>query len=156
MRWRKIYLGLKLWTRSCIYRRQLKRLKRELRDLAKGRADEKALLIKHYEHQLSIERVRNETLHTEWANRFLQLQKLSTLGISTSLIEEKAALREAPTSGLDQDENALNPTQLIELDERREKFFRDGYALEKSRSEIENRWEDIKLDVIADVKMSVN
>jgi len=156
MKFRKYLLALRLWARALRARRALSRLRRDLEDYRKQEANEKQRTVAFYEAQLAYERTRNETLHTEWANRFLQFQNLAPLGISSSLIEERAAAKLPPRHGDFDLEAPLTSSQMVELENRKELFFRDGFALEKSASEIQNRWNDIKTEVIQDVKMAIN
>lgn len=145
--------------RACIARREFRRLKKLL--LAEKEAKESKIqsLTRYYEEQLAVERTRNETLHLAWADRWLQRERLATLSVSTSLIQEKALQKLPPIEEkLDEIDqlNLLSPNQRLELEERRDQFFQDGRELGKSPPEINNRWKDIQADVIADIKMAVN
>lgn len=156
MKIRRFLLQWRFWARYRRARREYKRLKRQLEAQTSAFTKIKAKIISHYENQLATERARNETLHLEWANRFLQKDKLAPLGVSTSLIQEKAALKlPEDQRTLPDDELDLSSNQVLELQDRKDQFFRDGLNLEKSYAEIANRWEDIKLDVMQDVRVSV-
>lgn len=154
MKFRKLLLGFRLWARACRARRSFKRTKRqfELYKIEKDR--EKDRLIKHYERQLSLERTRNESLHLAWADRWLQRDKLTSLGITSSLIEEKAQAKLAPPDE-SRPEEGLNSDQFFELMTRKDQFFENGRELGKSSAEIENRWNDIKESVVSDVRLAI-
>lgn len=156
MKFRQFFLKLRLWTRVIRARRESKRLKRLLQLKESEFLREKAKLIKHYDKQLAVERTRSETLCVEWSNRFLQLQKLGALGVSTSLIEEKAESKLLSIDTPEELEDSLNSNQAIEFEQRREKFYADGIALNKSLSEITYHWNEIKQDVLLDVRMAIN
>lgn len=148
-------LGLRLWGRVIWHRRQFKRLKKALKVQEESSKREIKSLTKHYEQQLAVERVRNESINTEWANRFLQHNKLASLGISTTLLTEKAALKVIPEYQDTQNDETLTYNQNIELQERMDHFYSQGQELNRSPLEIRNRWEDIKEDVIADIRIAI-
>lgn len=156
MKFRKFFLGLKLWARTVRARRELKRLKQKLKKLHVRKNAQIRALVKHYEQQLAVERVRIEATHQAWADRWLQKDKLAPLGISTTLLEERANSKLPEQFRQQEFEETLNPVQLMELQDRRDLFFKDGLALQKSIAEINNRWQDIKDDVIADIRLAVN
>lgn len=158
MKFRKLLITLRLWARACRARREVNRLKRTIEALTTDFESEKRLLTRHYEKQLAVERTRNETLHLAWADRWLQREKLATLSVSTSLIDEKAEAKLLQNDAKDPDpaeDLTLNSSQMFELQERREQFFQDGRAANRSMSEIHNRWNDIKSEVIKDIRASI-
>lgn len=107
----------------------------------------------HYEKALLVERTRVESLHSAWADRFLQLQKLGSLGVTSQLIAEKSAHL---STTKEEDELDLTPSQLTELNFRKTRFIQDGRSLGKPDSEIYNRWNDIQEDIISHVKVAVS
>lgn len=153
MKYRKILLSIRLWFKLRRARKELSLLNQALEDLTEDSRVNLDIQKKFYEKQLAVERARNETLHTEWANRFLQLQKLSTLGISSSLIEEKALLKLPEVEFAP--ELSLTSSQQIELEERKELFFNQGLEFGKDISEIHNRWRDIEPDIISQVRLAI-
>lgn len=159
MKFRKLFINSRLWVRVCRARRELKRLKLELKRERISNSREKRSLIKHYEVQLAQERTRNETLHLAWADRWLQREKLATLSVSTTLIKENSNLKlpeEFITPDVDDENYTLNAAQMFELQDRREHFFQEGLSMGKSPAEITNRWKDIEPEVMQDVRLSVN
>lgn len=154
MKLRRLLMAMRLWVRSCRARRENKRLRKALDDYRFEWEEEKRRLMAHYERQLAYERTRCETIHVKWADRLLQSQKLATLGLSTSLITESSELKLHPDLR-NQIEDTLTSNQLMELQDRKDQFFRDGLALEKSPAEISHRWEDIKDDVVSDIKLAI-
>lgn len=155
---RQVPLALKVWCRLRRAKKALARLKLELEeardDLASSEQYHKeeieSLKAKH-EKALLTERFKNEILHTEWANRFLQLQKLGVLGINSSLVEERvdSVLQPTPTA------QALTDAQEEELEFRKNKFFEDGLRAGKSPSEISQRWRELESDIISDVRLAI-
>lgn len=148
---------MQVWRRARRFRRSYLSLKKKYGLLKKVHELEKQRLITHYEKRLAIEQTKVETLHSSWANRFLQLQKLSSLGVSTTLIEEVASTKLLDSGDLEENlEEDLTPQQYLELENRRERFLQDGLSMNKSPAEIHNRWKDIKETVILDVKRFIN
>lgn len=148
---------MQIWRRARRFRRLYLSLKKKYLLLKKVNEQEKQRLISHYEKRLAIEQTKVETLHSTWANRFLQLQKLSSLGVSTSLIEEVAESRLLNIGENSEDlEEDLTPQQYLELENRRERFLQDGLSMNKSPAEIHNRWKDIRDTVVSDVKRFIN
>jgi hypothetical protein len=151
-----ILLNCRYFFKYRAVKRKYRNLKNHFAEYRQKQDSEKKALTAHYELQLAMERTRNESLHAEWANRFLQLQKLSGLGVTTSLIEERAALKlpEALRTLESNDEESLSPSQYLEYQDRKQLFYQQGAEIGKSPSEINNRWEDVKQQIVADIRMA--
>lgn len=147
-------MRFRLWARVCRARRRIKRLEYELKAQEAAFKKIRGSLTKHYETRLAYERTKSETIHQEWANKFLQLQKLSQMTVTTSLIEEKAAHQLLPEHKEEQ-EMDLSPNQWLELQDRKDQFFKDGTELGHSLTEIHQKWRELEPDIAGDVKLSI-
>lgn len=154
---RKLFLGIKLYFRVRKARKVERALKKELLDIQKLRNTEKQIydtnlmnIRRSYEEKLYEERDYNRKMQKEWADRFLQLNKLAPMMILPDEdLRVPIDLRESTTQ---EDSISLRPEEDMLLLDRKDQFWEDGQALGRSEAEILAEWEILRPQIIKDVR----
>jgi hypothetical protein len=157
MKFRRFLLKSRLWWRYCVSKRHYKRLLRK--NTAEKRAFEVQLSEqkRFYERKLEIERLKVESLHLAWSDRFLQLQKLLTVSHITHNLDEKVddALQARDTRPISP-EQSLTHDQLNFFLDAKDGFWEAEIANGRSEAEIQRLWDnDYKSLEIARAQTSV-
>lgn len=158
MKFRKLFKSIMLWRRAIVARRQLKRLQLKLETSNKEHVTELRAVTKKYEYRLELERTRFQALHTEWANRFLQMQGRASLANATVTLKEQVdeiINYEDNGNNTENPEDYLTGPQKDLLADTKASFYSDGYMEGKEDSEIANFWDQMKPKIINDVRSQV-
>ena|SRR5690349_13972442 len=140
---------LRIWIRMAIARRALRRVELQLKQQAIAYQERESALIERYELALATERNNVQLLHKEWADRFLQLNKLQPMFVDNNEVSSPR-ISSPNTSTSNLEETMDYDTRQLYLD-RKDQFWEDGEADNFSPAEIKARWEQIKNEVIMDV-----
>lgn len=156
MKLRKLILTIKYYFRLKAVKRKLVKSRLDLAALNNHyRNEEKKHQLREKDLEILLVEERDRVYQTNkaWADRFLELQKLRPMMITPS--EE---LR-IPGSNLEKQykdaSNALAPEETDLLLDFKDQFWKDGYEINKSESEILSEW-NLKLpDIVQDVKQQL-
>lgn len=119
---------------------------------------ERTRLVNFYEKQLATERKQFQLLHTEWANRFLQSQKLMSLSIATANLEDAVKphlLSEFENAKQSEAPENLTPDQYTYFEEIQKAFWEDGVREGKSEIEIQAYWDKKEAEIMRQVRQEI-
>ena len=157
------------WIKIAIFRSRVwaryRRAKRAYIKLAASHANEekawkaeRTRLVNFYEKQLATERKQFQLLHTEWANRFLQSQKLMSLSIATANLDEAVKphlLENYDTPKTKDTVSMLTPEQYSYFSDVQKAFWEDGKAEGKSEAEIQAYWDAKESEILGQVRQEI-
>lgn len=157
MKYRKLFIGMRLWKRAIIARRQYKRALKKFRQLETSSKETLNKINKKHEYELAVERLKFQKLHTEWSNRFLQMLGRASLNNALVSVEEDVAnLKNHDPDFVPKPDELLSSDQKDYLDEIKQKFIQDGESQGKSVSQINDFWDIMKPKILDDIQNQVN